>query len=68
MSAGEVTRDDFNDFLCEDCGHAALKHVVHRGPCSECWALGLKICERFKPRAEDRAAIKALLEKAGLAL
>lgn len=61
-----ISRDDFDNFVCRTCGHIAVSHVVHRGPCSECWARGLTVCERFRPLAEDMPRIEQQLREAGI--
>ena len=61
-----ISRVDFDNFVCSQCGHIAVKHVVHVGPCGECWARGLEICEGFVPLDEDRPAIDHLMQAAGI--
>lgn len=57
MTATQEQWDRLNAMICATCGHTALRHLLHRGPCSGCWAEAKPICERFEVRAEDRSMV-----------
>ena len=61
MTATQLQWDQLNGFICATCGHRAVQHFVHRGPCSGCWAECLTICERFVVLERDLLAVTDLL-------
>ncbi|KKM07796.1 hypothetical protein LCGC14_1730360 [marine sediment metagenome] len=56
-----VVSTPFDNFRCEKCGHVARRHMMHTGPCSDCWEQMVeKICRHFIMREEDREAVMAI--------